>query len=85
MNPLRNRKGGIGNPPATVGAPEFYPNGTKTKVGYSQGEPEARLCNSPEGRVSTVRWDRRACGEGPGRNRGGYPIDELVGLCQEAL
>jgi hypothetical protein len=26
VNPPRNRKGGTGNPPPTVGAPEFYPN-----------------------------------------------------------
>jgi hypothetical protein len=31
--------------------------GTKTKVGYSQGGPEATLRSSPEGRVSTVRWN----------------------------
>jgi hypothetical protein len=57
VNPLRNRKGGIGNPPPTVGAPELYPNGTKAKAGYSQGEPEATICSTPEGRVSTVRWN----------------------------
>jgi hypothetical protein len=41
VNPPRNRKGGTGNPPPTVGASEFYPNGTKAKAGYSQGGPEA--------------------------------------------
>ena len=31
---ISNRKGGIGNPPPTVGAPELYPNGTKAKAGH---------------------------------------------------
>jgi hypothetical protein len=57
VNPPRNRKGGIGNPPPTVGAPELYPNGTKAKAGHSQGEPEATIGSTPEGRVSTVRWN----------------------------
>ena len=30
-------------------------------------------CKSPEGRVSTVRGIRRACGEVPGRSRWGNP------------
>src|SRR5215469_9855002 len=47
--------------------------GTKAKAGYSQGEPEAISCKSPEGRVSTVRGIRRACGEVPGRSRWGNP------------
>jgi hypothetical protein len=34
VHPLRNRKGGNGNPPPTVGAPELYPNGTKAKAGH---------------------------------------------------
>jgi hypothetical protein len=43
--------------------------GTKAKAGYSQGEPEATSCKSLEGRVSTVRGIRRACGEGVSRRR----------------
>jgi hypothetical protein len=31
--------------------------GTKAKAGYSQDEPEATACSSPEGRVSIVRWN----------------------------
>jgi len=31
--------------------------GTKAKVGYSQGEPEAIFLEFPEGRVSIVRWN----------------------------
>jgi hypothetical protein len=57
VNPLRNRKGGIGNPPPTVGASEFYPNGTKTKVGHSQGGPEAANLRLSGGQGSIVRWN----------------------------
>lgn len=31
--------------------------GTKAKAGHSQGGPEATTRVSPEGRVSTVRWN----------------------------
>jgi len=52
----------------TVGASEFYPNGTK---GESRKQAKADLkppvCSSPEGRVSIVRWNpkgmRRLCHE----------------------
>src|SRR5260370_9956399 len=40
--------------------------GTKAKAGYSQDGPGAAACRTPEGRVSTVRWNpkgmRRSAG-----------------------
>jgi hypothetical protein len=47
---LAYRKSESGNPPPTAGAPELYPNQIKTDL-------KPPLSGTPEGRVSTARWN----------------------------
>jgi ribosomal protein L32 len=71
---LATERAGMGTLHLTVGASEFYPNGTKAKAGHSQGGPGADPRSFPEGRVSIVRWNPKGMRRSSGpQSRGAIP------------